>query len=92
VRERDIERYLVERVVAMGGEVRKLRWLGRNGAPDRLVLLPGGRLIFIEVKAPEAGARPGQQREHCRLRAMGQRVEIVASFDDVDDVLQHGGR
>ena len=38
--ERDIEDYLVKRVKAMGGEVRKVQWIGRNSAPDRLVMLP----------------------------------------------------
>lgn len=40
MRERDIEDYLVKRVKAMGGEVRKVQWIGRIGAPDRLVMLP----------------------------------------------------
>ena len=40
LRERDIEGYLVKRVAAMGGEVRKVKWVGRRGAPDRLVMLP----------------------------------------------------
>jgi hypothetical protein len=40
MRERDIEDYLVKRVNAMGGEVRKVKWIGRRGAPDRLVMLP----------------------------------------------------
>lgn len=39
-RERDIESYLVDRVKAMKGEVRKVKWIGRHGAPDRLVMLP----------------------------------------------------
>lgn len=39
-RERDIERHLVKRVKALGGEVRKVQWVGRSGAPDRLVMLP----------------------------------------------------
>ena len=38
--ERDVEDYLVKRVKAMGGEVRKVKWIGRRGAPDRLVMLP----------------------------------------------------
>lgn len=42
MRERDVEQYLVEQVKAKGGEVRKVKWIGRNGAPDRLVLLPLG--------------------------------------------------
>lgn len=38
--ERDIERHLVKRVKALGGETRKVQWIGRDGAPDRLVMLP----------------------------------------------------
>lgn len=38
--ERDIEKYLVKRVKELGGEVRKVQWIGRRGAPDRLVMLP----------------------------------------------------
>lgn len=37
---REIEKYLRDRVKELGGEVRKVRWVGRNGAPDRLVMLP----------------------------------------------------
>jgi hypothetical protein len=40
MRESTIEQYLVERVKALGGEVRKVKWIGRRGAPDRLVMLP----------------------------------------------------
>lgn len=41
IRERDIEDYLVKRVKSMGGEVRKVKWIGRKNAPDRVVMLPG---------------------------------------------------
>ena len=40
VRESTIEKHLVKRVKELGGEVRKVKWIGRNGAPDRLVMLP----------------------------------------------------
>lgn len=40
MRERDIEAHLVRRVKELGGEVRKVKWIGRRGAPDRLVMLP----------------------------------------------------
>lgn len=40
MRESKIEAYLVKRVKALGGEVRKVQWIGRRGAPDRLVMLP----------------------------------------------------
>ena len=96
MRESVIEQYLVDRVKELGGEVRKVKWIGRNGAPDRLVMLPswGPYLpnptkgtIWVELKAPGEKAKPHQQREHERMRRMGQRVEVVDSIERVDEVL-----
>jgi hypothetical protein len=92
MRESKIERYLVQRVKALGGEVRKVNWIGRRGAPDRLVMLPYRKLlapqtIWVELKATGQVAEPHQLREHKRMRAMGQRVEVVDSFQRVDEVL-----
>jgi hypothetical protein len=102
VRERDIERHLVKRVKELGGEVRKVQWIGRRGAPDRLVMLPAkpasnsldcawcnpkGRSIYVELKAPGEKPEPHQAREHARMRAMGQHVEVVDSIQRVDEVL-----
>lgn len=86
MRESTIENYLVERTKAAGGECRKLKWIGRHGAPDRLVML-NGKAIFIELKAPGEKTKPHQAREHERMRRMGQRVEVVDSFERVDEVL-----
>lgn len=101
--EKTIEDYLVERVKALGGEVRKVKWIGRRGAPDRLAMLPERRTpldsldlmhkddyprtIWIELKAPGEKPKPHQAREHERMRKMGQRVEVVDSFERVDRVL-----
>lgn len=95
-RESDIEKYLCDRVKELGGEVRKVRWIGRNGAPDRLVMLPGGSgpwhgprgiVLWVELKAPGEKCRPHQIREHERMARMGQRVVVVDSFEGVDEVL-----
>jgi hypothetical protein len=96
-RERDIEKYLVDKVKALGGEVRKVKWIGRNGAPDRLVMLPVSavmaqftpcRSTWVELKAPGERAKPHQRREHARMRKMGQFVEVIDSFEGVDALLQ----
>ena len=87
MRERDIEHYLVARVKRLGGEVRKVKWIGRRGAPDRLAMLPD-RTLWIELKAPGEKAKPHQTREHERMRAMGQCVAVIDSFDGVDQVLR----
>jgi hypothetical protein len=72
--ERDIERHLILKVKAVGGEVRKVSWPGHAGAPDRIVLFTG-RLAegscFVELKRPGKLPTPIQYREHARLRAAG---------------------
>jgi hypothetical protein len=88
MRERDIEQYLVQRVKAMGGEVRKVRWVGRRGAPDRLVMLPD-LTVWVELKAPGKTPEPHQVREHDRMRAMGQRIAVIDSLNAVEALLDH---
>lgn len=90
MRERDIERYLTVQAKASGGEVRKLKWIGRRGAPDRLVMLPG-LTCFVELKAPGEKAKPHQEREHRRMRRMGQRVVVIDSIEAVDTLLGGDG-
>jgi hypothetical protein len=97
-RESHIEAYLVKRAKELGGEVRKVKWIGRTGAPDRLVMLPGlverftygsddGRTIWVELKAPGKKPEPHQIREHLRMIEMGQRVVVIDSYEGVDEVL-----
>jgi hypothetical protein len=88
LRERDIEKYLVAQVKARGGEVRKVKWIGRNGAPDRIVMLLRGATIFVELKRPGEKPRAHQQREHERMRRMGQEVAVIDSFAGVDEVVR----
>ena len=94
MRERDIEKHLVKRVKALGGEVRKVQWIGRRGAPDRLVMLPapagpGAWMapIWVELKAPGVKPEAYQLREHQRMRAMGQRVVVIDSLESVEELL-----
>lgn len=103
MREREIEAHLVRRAREIGGEVRKVAWIGRRGAPDRLVMLPArtlmpnsidcawcnpkGVVIWVELKAPGEKVKPHQAREHARMRAMGQRVEVVDSIEGVEALL-----
>lgn len=98
MRERDIERHLVKRVKELGGEVRKVEWVGRRGAPDRLVMLPwtawGNRnamhtalTIWVELKAPGVPAEDYQLREHARMRELGQTVFVIDSIEAVESLL-----
>ncbi len=86
--ERDVEAYLVKRAKALGGVVRKVKWLGRTGAPDRLVLLPGNsRALWVELKRPGGKADMHQLREHEVMRALGQSVTVLDSIEAIDEWL-----
>ena len=84
MRESTVEKYLVARVKAAQGEVRKVRWIARNGAPDRVVFFERGEIYWIELKRPRKVAEEHQEREHRRLRAMGQYALVLDSVEAVD--------
>ena len=91
MRESTVETHLVKRVQWRGGEVRKVVWQGRRGAPDRLVMLPvqtGFTPTYVELKAPGKEPRISQVREHIRMRAMGCRVVVIDSVEGVDMLLE----
>lgn len=78
-RESIIEKHLVAAVKAAGGIAYKFVSPGRRSVPDRIVLLPGGRIVFVECKAPGKAPRTDQMREHERLRALGFSVVVLDS-------------
>ena len=92
MRESVIEAHLVQRAKQLGGDARKVQWLGRRGAPDRLVMLPAQgralpRTIWVELKAPGEKAKPHQSREHARMQALGQTVVVIDSIECVEGLL-----
>ena len=87
MKESVVEAALVERARALGGIAMKFTSPGRNGVPDRIVILPGGRLVFVELKGHGGRLSPGQVREHARLRELGQVVVVVDSVEQVEGFL-----
>lgn len=84
MREIRVEDRLKQRTDAAGGMCVKLVILATAGLPDRLVLLPGGRIMFVETKAPKKGATPLQKYMHGKIRALGFEVHVVNSLEAVD--------
>ena len=80
--ERDIERALVRRVTALGGTCEKFTSPGRRSVPDRLITMPGGVIIFVEVKNVGKKPTPAQQRDHDRRRALGCDVRVINTMED----------
>ena len=85
MREKTIEQKFRAAVKAAGGLAVKFASPGFDGVPDRLALLPGGRMAFVEVKAPGKKPRPLQLSRHRLLRQLGFKVYVL------DDEGQIGG-
>ena len=85
MREKEIEQKLVAETKAAGVIAAKFVSPGLDGMPDRLVLLPGGKIGFVEVKAPGKVPRPLQVARHRLLKRLGFQVFVL------DDPAQIGG-
>ena len=88
VREKEIESYLRDRIRRIGGKAYKFVSPGNNGVPDRLVCLPGGQAVFVELKAPGKAPRPIQIHQIGMLKQLGFRVEVIDSKEQVDEFVK----
>lgn len=87
MREKIIEQHLVKAVKNSGGIAPKLVCPGFDGMPDRLVLLPGGKIGFVEVKAPGKEPRPLQVDRHGLLRRLGFKVYVLDAPEQIGGIL-----
>ena len=87
MRESSIESYLVRKVKEHGGLCYKFVSPGNPGVPDRIILLPGGRIAFAELKAPGRSLRPLQRRRRTQLQALGFRVYVIDNQEQIGGVL-----
>lgn len=85
--ERDIERHLVKLAKEKRLLCRKVKWIGHNGAPDRVLMGDKGALVWVEVKAPGKKPTALQLAEHERMRDKGQAVVVVDSIEAVEGLL-----
>ena len=82
--ERDIERYLVRRTIEHGGVAYKWVSPGRVGVADRIVLLPGGVVWFVELKTVKGRLSPWQKLFAADMRRMGMNYIVIRSKEEVD--------
>jgi hypothetical protein len=81
------EAYLIRRVKETKGETRKVKWVGRRGAPDRLCAWPTrGTHAFVEVKeiSQPWGLQDHQLREHNFMRSSGMNVAVLSTKEEID--------
>ena len=87
MREKEIEQKFTLMARQTGGLALKFVSPGMSGMPDRIVLLPGGRMAFVEVKAPGRAPRPLQEARHRTLRRLGFRVFVLDRPEQIGGIL-----
>lgn len=87
MRERDIERKLVNEIKAVGGICPKWVAPGFDGVPDRIVLMPGAKIAFVEVKASGEKPRPLQLSRHELLRRLGFKVFVLDNVEKIGGMI-----
>ena len=87
MREKSIEQELVKEVKKRGGICPKWVSPGFDGVPDRIVLLPGRKIAFVELKAPGKKPRPLQVKRMRQLKSLGFPVYVVDGIEQIGGVL-----
>lgn len=85
--EKSIEKALRERVKKLGGLALKFWCLSFSGMPDRIVLMPGGRIWFVELKSPGKKPTSLQLRVHALLVSLGFEVWVIDNENRLNELL-----
>lgn len=86
MRESAIERKLKAVIESTNGKCLKFVSPGMRGVPDRICLLPGARIIFVETKTPRGKPTALQLKRHEELRALGFDVRIINSEEQIYEI------
>lgn len=87
MRENEIEAKLVTAVKAVGGVCWKFTSPGTAGVPDRIVLMPSGKIGFVEVKAPGKTPRPLQKMRIRTLQRLGFKVFVLDRPEQIGGII-----
>jgi hypothetical protein len=86
--ENTVEGYLRKKVGAVRGKCYKFVCPGHVGAPDRICIFPGGRIYFVETKAPGGKPRPTQLMFHRELAELGVTVRVIDTQEKVREFVK----
>lgn len=87
--EKQVEEYLREKVKEIGGRAYKWTSPGNSGVPDRIVVIPGGRIYFIELKKPKGGRTSSLQKvQQKRLKGLGAKVLELHTRELIDEFIR----
>lgn len=88
--EKEIEAYLVRSVKNKNGLCMKWTSPGNAGVPDRIIMIPGGKVYFVELKAEgkRNNLSPLQKNSMQKLKNLNCDVRVIASFQEVDEFIE----
>ena len=89
MREKEIEKKLTLEAKKRGGRALKFISPGFDGMPDRIVLMPEGKIAFVEVKAPGKHPRPLQMARHKLLRSLGFKVFVLDDEKEIHKIIDN---
>lgn len=87
-RERDIEKWMREKIEQLGGQFMKWVSPGNDGVPDRIAILPGGDVYFIELKTDQGHSTRIQEWQQQRLRRLGCNVREVRGMTEARQFIE----
>jgi len=85
----ELDKYLVGCVRNIGGEAYKFVSPGNAGVPDRIVIMPGGGVWFVELKCHNKKLRPLQRSQHLKLLDFGITTHVLDSREGIDDFVHY---
>lgn len=88
--EKNVEDYLKDKVEDAGGMYIKIPAVYASGIPDRLILMPGGKAAFAELKRPQGGRLSPLQRDYWlpKLTSLGFVAQSVRNYSEADILVQ----
>lgn len=86
--EKEIEKQLVQQVQVLDGWCLKLTSPSVVGLPDRMILLPHGRVAFVEIKRPGQKPRPIQVRRIKQLQELGCTVYVLDDVKEIPKIIE----
>lgn len=89
MKESKLEARLVRGVKRLGGRAYKFVSPGNVGVPDRMIVLPGGQIIFVELKTEQGALSPMQRHQIRELQKLGATVWVVRGMQGVATTLGH---
>lgn len=91
MKESELERILIDEVRNVGGKAFKWISPGNDGVPDRIVVIPPGRIVFVELKADKGRLSPQQKIQISRLRGLGADVRVVKGMGSLIEFFRSFG-